>query len=158
MSVPRNQRTPKAKVAVQDRQIKTGGDPDSFERETIAWQFFRQDAEHTDWGWNKLRPSDWRDILARLKAFEGLTWAALNAQAGGRRRGTNHHPCPITEFCRDARRRLTELHLDEFDSLFSLRINNTLRIYGVRDGRVLQLLWHDPHHGSGRGAYPTVTR
>lgn len=156
MPVPNNQRTPKTKVVIQDRQIKTGGDPDSFERETIAWQFFRQDREHAEWGWDKLKAAQWRDLLARLKAFEGLTWAQLKAQAGGRKRGTNHHSLFTAEFCKHARDRLRTLRLDDFDSLFSLRLANTLRIYGIRDGRVLQLLWHDPHHGSNKGAYPTA--
>lgn len=154
MPVPQNQRTPKTKVDIQDRQIKTGGDPDSFERDTIAWQFYRLDNDHAEWGWGKLRAGQWRDLLKHLKVFEGLTWAALKAQAGGRRHGTNHHSCLTADFCKEARDRLKELHLDDFDSLFSLRLANTLRLYGVRDGRVLQLLWHDPHHGGNKGAYP----
>lgn len=155
MPVPREQRHPHAKESVPDRQIKVGGDPDNFDKETIAWQFFRLDRPHADWGWDKLRPQEWRDILAHLVAFEGMTWAAIKLQAGGRRRGTNHHPIEIAEFNKPARDRLEEMHLDDYESLFSLRITNTLRLYGIRDGRVLQIVWHDPYHGSTRGACPT---
>ncbi|HEV3039422.1 MAG TPA: hypothetical protein VHA33_16730 [Candidatus Angelobacter sp.] len=155
MPVPRQQRQPHTKESVPDRQIKVGGDPDNFDKETIAWQFFRLDRPHVDWGWDKLRPQEWRDILVHLVAFEGMTWAAIKLQAGGRRQGTNHHPIEIAEFNKPARDRLEELHLDDYESLFSLRITNTLRLYGVRDGRVLQIIWHDPHHGSRRGACPT---
>ncbi len=93
-----------------------------------------------------------------LVALEGLTWADIKAQAGGRRRGTNHHPIEFAEFTPTARHRLEQLRLDEFASLFSLRLTNTLRLYGVRDGRVMQLVWHDPFHGSRRGACPTSRR
>src|ERR1035438_1741848 len=136
MPVPPNQRQPKA-AQVQPRQIKTGGDPESLDKETIAWHFHKLDGPHTDWGWQKLRAAEWKGILDHLRSFEGLTWAALKHQAGGRRRGTNHHALRTADFSVNARHRLTELRLDEFDSLFSLRINNTLRLYGVRDGRVL---------------------
>jgi hypothetical protein len=154
MPVPQDQRRPQVKESVSDRQIKTGGDPANFDKETIGWQFFRLDHNHAHWGWDKLRPQDWRDILRHLVDFEGMTWADIKAQAGGRRRGTNHHPIEIAGFNKSARDRLEELHLDDYESLFSLRINNTLRLYGVRDGRVLQIVWHDPHHGSTRGACP----
>ncbi len=155
MAIAPEHRQPKTAQEIAPRQVRTGGDPGSLDRETIAWHFHRLDNPHAQWGWQKLRPADWRDILSHLISFEGLTWARLKEQAGGRRRGTNHHSIEIAEFTAAARRRLSELHLDEFDSLFSLRITNTLRLYGIRDGRVLQLVWHDPHHGSGRGACPT---
>ena len=154
MPVPQDNRKPKSQD-IAARQIKTGGDPDSLEKETIAWHFHRFDREHEDWGWEKLRAPQWREVMAHLVAFEGLTWAKLKEQSGGRKRGTNHHSLLQTEFSKAARVRLKELHLDQFDTFFSLRISNTLRLYGVRDGRVLQFFWHDPYHGSVRGCYPT---
>lgn len=154
MAVPPQARIPKIGTSVPERQIKTGGDPDSLDRETIAWQFHRLDNDHEDWGWNGLKAGIWKEILRQLKAFEGLTWAKLKEAAGGRRHGTNHHPIEVANFCNKAKDRLKSLHLDEYDSLFSLRLANKIRIYGVRDGRVLQLVWYDPHHGDKRGAYP----
>lgn len=155
MHVPPDQRHPRAREIIPSRQIKIGGDPESFDKETIAWQFFRLDRHHAYWGWNRLRPPEWRDVLSHLVSFEGLRWADLKGQAGGRNRGTNHHPIEISGFNKSARDRLHELHLDDFTSLFSLRITNTLRLYGVREGRVLQIVWYDPHHGSRCGACPT---
>ncbi|MFZ1917583.1 MAG: hypothetical protein WAU58_08430 [Terriglobales bacterium] len=145
---------PKVRESPQSGKIKTGGDPSSVDTQTIAWHFHRLDHQHEHWGWSKLSAKQWREMLTQLVAFEGLTWAALQAQSGGRKHGTNHHPIEINKFCAAAKSRLITLHLDDFDTLFSLRINNTLRLYGVRDGRVLQLVWHDPHHGSKHGAYP----
>lgn len=154
MSTPSDKRRPKA-ASSPSRQIRFGGNPDGQDVETIAWHFNRLDRPHECWGWDKLVPRQWKMILEHLRDFEGLTWAELKAQAGGRSQGTNHHSITIKDFTSDARKRLAEINLDDFDSLFSLRINNTLRLYGVRDGRVLQLVWHDPHHGSGKGACPT---
>jgi len=37
--------------------------------------------------------------------------------------------------------------LDELtDDLFSLRLEGDMRIWGIRLGRVLQLVWYDPRH------------
>ena len=144
-----------AKEAIPSRQIKTGGDPESAERETIAWHFHRFDTSHADWGWDKLKAPQWKVVLQHLVSFEGLTWANLKQQSGGRRVGTNHHSLEISVLPVDTRKRWAELHLDDFDTVFSLRVSNTLRLYGVRDGRVLQFVWHDPHHGSNRGVCPT---
>src|SRR5208282_4605101 len=129
MPVPPDQRQPHARETIPPRQIKTGGDPESFDKETIAWQFFRIDRQHAYWGWSRLRPPEWRDILSHLISLEGLKWAEIKAQSGGRNRGTNHHPVEISELIKPARDRLRELRLDDFTTIFSLRITNTLRLY-----------------------------
>jgi hypothetical protein len=147
---------PKALATPPTRQIKIGGNPENFDTLSIAWHFHRRDRQHSLWGWNKLMPREWRDILKHLEALERMTWAQIKAQAGGRRAGTNSHSLDVCDFCHDARKRLEEIGLDDCDNLFSLRLNNKLRLYGFRDGRVLQLIWHDPHHGSGNGAFPTA--
>jgi len=156
MPVPTEDRNPKFKNAPDDRKIKAGADPESLDKQTIAWHFHALDREHKDWGWDKLKAHQWKDILRHLISFEGMTWAALKQQAGGRRRGTNHHSLDVVGFNKTAQDRLKHLKLDDYESLFSLRINNTLRLYGIRDGRVLRLLWHDPFHGEKKGCYPTA--
>jgi hypothetical protein len=155
MAVPKDRREPKIQKSPETREIRIETDPDTPETQTIAWHFHLLDRPHGDWGWDKLKAKDWRSILAHLVSFEGLTWAHLKSQAGGRRQGTNHHSLDTDDFCKAAKDRLKHLNLDDFETLFSLRINQTLRLYGIRDGRVLQIIWHDPHHGSKRGCYPT---
>lgn len=138
----------------RSREIRQGGDPSSFETDTISWHFHRLDKDHGLWGWDKLKAHEWKAVLAALVSFEKMTWAKLKETAGGRNHGTNHHSLTTGAFCKDAKDRLVELKLDEYDELFSLRLTNRLRLYGIRDGRVLRIVWHDPHHGTGNGAYP----
>ena len=84
-----------------------------------------------------------------------MTWAAIMAASGGRRRGTNHHPVKVEKLTRQAKNRLEEIGQDDVDELFSLRLTQTQRIYGIRDRRALRLLWFDRHHGNnGRAVYP----
>ena len=154
MAAVHNNLYPRANFAPK-RTIKYGGKPESTETETITWQFHRLDMEHKLWGWNKLNADDLNEILSALKSFEGLTWAKLKEQAGGKKNGTNHHSIYMDDFSKEAKTRISDLHLEEYDELFSLRIKNTTRLYGIRDGRALKLVWHDPHHfqGSPKAAY-----
>jgi hypothetical protein len=148
MPINLQRRHPKVGAAPAERQIKTGGDPESFDKETIAWQFHRMDVDHQHWGWN-LPANQWREILKSLKVFEGLTWAKLKETSGGRRHGTNHHSLGIEELSINAKNRIVELGLEQYDKIFSLRMAATLRLYGIREGRVMRLIWRDPHHHHG---------
>lgn len=146
---------PKTGAEPRAQEIRVGGNPSTHETETISWHFHRLDRDHPLWGWDKLKAGDWKSILDALVSLESLTWAKLKEAAGGRSRGTNHHSLSTEQFCKSARDRLEEIRLDDYDEIFSLRLTNTLRLYGIRDGRVLRIVWHDPHHGSSNGAYPT---
>ena len=90
-----------------------------------------------------------------------MTWSELIAAAGGRgqRGGNNHHPVPVFQCSKLAQDRLEYLHIDDIDELFSLRLSNVVRVYGIRDGRTLKLLWFDPAHDNRAIAvYPPAAR
>lgn len=135
------------------KQIRTGGDPENFDKESICWQTHRADWDHPDWGWNALSPRQWsRQVRDTLSGLETMTWAEIRGAVGGKTRGTNHHSIPVENLCKAARDRLTVLRIDSWDTVFSLRVSNTTRIYGLKDGRALKVLWYDPHHGDPRRA------
>jgi hypothetical protein len=137
------------------KQVRSRENPGLTDYQTPAWQFHRCDEDHSLWGWGKLTDEEHLNIIKLLHGFEKTTWTQIKQAAGGRSSGTNNHPLPIEGFNKDALKRLEQLKLDDADELFSLRLNNTLRLYGIRDGRVLRFIWHDPYHGSAQGAYPT---
>ncbi len=56
------------------------------------------------------------------------------------------HAIQINQLTSQARRRLTELRLDDVDELVSLGLSGKERIFGIRDRHVLMLLWWDPNH------------
>jgi len=86
------------------------------------------------------------EIIPKLKDFETMTWQQIISASGGRRYGTNNHPIPVNELIKEARDRLAELRLDDYDELFSLRLTSRKRIWGIRDGCVFRILWFDPYH------------
>ncbi len=155
-----NYHQPKIVHHPSEQQLRTKENPGSTDYQTPAWQFHRCDEEHEFWGWNKLAAEDRLKVIKHLNSFETMTWSALKQQSGGKAegRGTNHHPIPIANFTKSARNRLEVLKLDDVDELFSLRLTNTIRLYGIKDGRVLRLIWHDPHHGNNHGVCPTTKR
>lgn len=151
------ERRPKAAVPIPaHRQVRTGGiDPNESDKSCPAWQFHRWDLEHQHWGWRKLDLKEWISVLGQLQQFETMTWGAIKSAAGGKGegKGTNSHHINLSKFCKDAQERWAKLRLEQFDEVFSLRLQGKLRIYGIKEGRALKVVWHDPHHGDARGAY-----
>lgn len=130
-----------------EKRVKIPSNPESSDKHTIAWQFHRRDHDHGTWGWNQLDDGQFlRLVNEHLSSFETMTWAELAKAAGGRRAGNNHHFIAVADCCKDAQKRLTELKLDDFDELFSLRLTGKWRLFGIRDGRVLRLIWCDQDH------------
>lgn len=128
------------------KSVRAAHEPESFDRQTPLWQFHRCDMDHGTWGWSTLDSSEFLKVLQFLRGIETMTWAEIMRAAGGRSHGNNHHSIPVDGLCKEARQRLIELQLDEFDEVFSLRVDARKRIFGIRDGRVLRIIWHDPNH------------
>ena len=93
--------------------------------------------------------ADPTEILDFLSTIEKLTWDDIlkNRRSGG------HHHVEVRRICSAARKRLNQLNLEP-DTLISLRVTATKRIWGVREGSVLHLLWWDPWHE----VYPATQR
>lgn len=113
------------------QQVRTKENPGSTENLTPAWQFHRCDENHPLWGWSKLNDSEHLKIIKLLHGFEKMNWNQIRQAAGGRSSGTNNHSLSIDGFTKEAQKRLEHLKLDDNDELFSLRLNNTLRLYGI---------------------------
>jgi len=84
-------------------------------------------------------------IYPKLKEFERLTWYEIITQRNKRER-SKHHSIEKEKLSKKAQERLTDLKLDDYDELFSLRLSGGERIWGIRDFNCLQILWWDPNH------------
>lgn len=92
---------------------------------------------------------DAAEILDFLPRMEKLTW---NEVLKNRRDGGNHQVA-VRLICSAAQKRLEQRGI-ETDALISLRVTGEKRIWGIRQGSVLHLLWWDPEHE----VYPTKRR
>ncbi|MCY3956656.1 MAG: hypothetical protein OXF47_11770 [Nitrospira sp.] len=116
------------------------------ESATIAWKFSALD-DGGEWGWEGAAKEDWWEkIFTKLKSIDSMTWAELARATGGRNNGNNHHFVQVKDLAKQAKDRLKEKNQEDVTQLFSLRLNARTRIYGIRDGRALKLLWYDPNH------------
>lgn len=137
----------KKAVAQKNKQIHTAINPNSSLHQHPAWHFSRRDMDHPEWGWNTISGEDFHELISQhLACFETMTWSQILEVSGGKSKGTHHHSINIHQCSKDAQRRLAELKLDNIPALFSLRINNKKRIWGIKEGHVLRLLWIDKQH------------
>ena len=79
-----------------------------------------------------------------LHEYEQWTWTALEQE---HKKG---HPQVVTTCAKAARDRLLELQIDD-DTLYSVRVSDTARVWGIKRGDLLEVLWWDPNHE----VYPT---
>jgi hypothetical protein len=131
-------------------------DPDRYLKLKPAWRFSRFDWDGP-WGIEACRTPKWREhIEGHLASFESMTWQAILDTSGGKKagRGNNHHSISRDRFSKIAQQRL-EAKKIYADDLFSLRLQQTIRLYGVREGLILEIVWFDPFHfrGNKEAAY-----
>lgn len=126
------------------KKPKTIENPDGYLKKHPIWAFQRCDMYHEKWSIKNCN-SFYEEILDKLISFEGQTWAEIQSAAGGRRNGTNSHFENVCDLTKDAQKRIKELKLD-IDQIFSLRLTATLRLYGILEDGVFNILWYDPNH------------
>lgn len=74
-----------------------------------------------------------------------MTWGEILKASGGRSNGNNSHEIARDKFKPAVEGRLRERKILA-DSLFSLRLDAGTRVYGVREGRCLRIVFFDPNH------------
>lgn len=87
-------------------------------------------------------------IYPKLKDLESNTWDEIRQQthkSKGKMK-SNNHLVQVGSLCEKARTRLVDLKLDDNDELYSLRLEGTVRIYGIRKENYLDIIWVDLNH------------
>ena len=128
------------------KQPKIVERPNLYQR-TPSWSFLKCDTQHERWGIFK-NTEYLGGMLARFKEWERVTWGDILTTTAGRKSNTQSHPIPVEKLDKEAARRLTELHLDSYDVLYSLTITGKQRVWGImiEETGTFQLLGYDPRH------------
>lgn len=76
-----------------------------------------------------------------------MTWNEILKASGGKAqgKGNNNHDIFRSYLKKEAQQRLSDLRRFA-DTLFSLRLDNCTRIYGVRESNCLRIVFFDPFH------------
>lgn len=137
----------KKKKQVIQREIPKGRhivqteDPDSFYHEHPAWCFTSCDQDMWSFNQENIGNSFWTEVLPYFQNSEIRTWNEILVEAN-----KQNHYIDVYTLNPVARKRLAQLHVEQ-DSIISLRLNGTHRIYGYNVGRVFNILWYDDNHG-----------
>lgn len=147
---------PKHRGEPADRQVRIGADPDSYRKERPVWRFKDFDWDGP-WGTAACLHSVTnmqKHIQMHLSSFETMTWEEILRASGAKKTGNLHHEISIGKFSKIVRERLKAKEIN-VDNLFSFRFDQCTRLYGVREGSCLRLVFFDPHHceKDGRSAY-----
>lgn len=97
------------------------------------------------WSWSLIDAPALRKVRERLGHLERMTFGEIE--------GHQHHEIPSARLSSEARRRLRDLRLDDFDTVLSLRIGKRERVWGLKSAGGVLLLWWDPRHS----VYPVDT-
>ena len=94
---------------------------------------------------NLRRTIFWGKLFPKIKSFESMTWKDIEKATHGDGR-SNSHSVSVSRLSKEAQQRLSELKLDDYEELFSLRLEGKIRMYGVRQFSYLQIIWFDLNH------------
>jgi hypothetical protein len=90
------------------------------------------------WGWDHFDPSHLQEVFNKIFECQKLTWQDLG--------NNGSHLVDREDLCPEAQKRLVHMQKEDLDQLFSLRSTGRRRIWGIKEGNILWLLWWDPNH------------
>jgi hypothetical protein len=127
----------KAVKSSKEPRITAGEDP---MRESPAWHI--STLETVDpFGWHRIDTEKLGEVRRKIGDFESMTWNEILVVASHR-----NHAVSVDRLCKAAQDRLEEIGQGDVDELVSLRLSGPERIWGIRAGRILKILWWDPEH------------
>lgn len=116
---------------------------------TPTWSLVKCDFEHPNWGLTQNSNLVYLGrLLKRFKEWERSNWKDILTVTAGRKSNTQSHPMPVSSLIKEAGERLCELHLDEYDTLYSLTVTGRQRVWGImiEETGTFQVLWYDSEH------------
>lgn len=86
------------------------------------------------------------EILDKMISYATMTWSQLRYQTHDDGR-SKHHYLEADKLSKEAQERLKAMHLEEeSDLIYSIALQNKLRVVGLRDKDKFHVLWYDPEH------------
>jgi hypothetical protein len=135
-------RRPKWKAEPHPQKKVPPVSPPDYRDDNPSWRV-REMLMVEPFGWHSMSGAEIAKIHARLATLERSTWREILLPSMGRKK---HHYMPVNEICAEAQDQLEEKKLADTDSLVSLRIGKTERVWGILQAGSLLLLWWDPLH------------
>ena len=145
----RKTKKPRSEFLVSERkEPRVESDPLSYRRMKPTWRIAKMDVNGS-WTWTGINADMlWHHIHDRLKSFESMTWGAIEQERQG-------YPMEVRILCKEAQDRLRQMDPQTtIDTLYEFHVTQKARIWGMREGTILHLLWWDPEHS----VYPVAKK
>ncbi|MBB3410836.1 hypothetical protein FHT87_004783 [Rhizobium sp. BK316] len=119
------------------KTVKFATDPD-VRGKPISWRFSSVD-RGGPYSWAALEdPATYKAVIQKLSEIETLSETDLRQQGS--------HPIELHKLSGEAQQRLREIHHDDIDSIFSIRLMGAVRVHCIHHLNVMRVLWYDPEH------------
>lgn len=92
-------------------------------------------------GWSNITGEKLREVMTKLRDHESRKLSEIFRDAKHL-----NHAIDLDDLSSEAKKRLTELDLDDLDCVHTLRLSGSERIIGWRYENVYYVLWWDPEH------------
>lgn len=143
MGNKKNKRPSQQTVVKVNKNPKNIVDPDTWKDKTPVWVFSKHDKEHDRWSC-KYCDNFYEKIILKLSDFEGMTWKEITRQTHDNGSSSNHF-INIDSLSHEAQKRLYSMKIF-IDQIFSLRLNNKVRLIGILENGTFRILWYDENH------------
>ena len=131
----------KQKEKPKGNNIVLSGNPERYYNEFPSWCFSKIDEEQWAFTQDNIKEVIWTEIFPFLKELEKKKWHTILVEEKKK-----NHSIKVNDLNKIAQDRLAEKHI-EAESIISLRITATHRLYGYIVGKVFNILWYDNNHG-----------
>ena len=125
----------------EEKRVGQDENPDQYYSLNPSWNFKSCDTECWSLTDDIVKPYFWDEILPRLQGFESQKWSEILIKSKKK-----NHPIYVNKLNKVACNRLEKLMI-ECNSIISLSLNGTHRLYGYMSRSVFNLLWVDLDHG-----------
>ena len=116
-------------------------DVNALENKKFRWRATSRyiDYDEEEWGWNRVKMKKFfNKCLSQLHHYEDKTWMKIKEE--------NHcHPVSLRDIVPRAQTRIIRKY-GEIDNLWQVKAEGTCRLFGLKDGRIFYLIWHDENH------------
>lgn len=128
---PKHAGSPEPKKKPASENLIDAGHP-------LAWRFSGCD-RGGPFCWTNIETADkFKGIVEKLHEFETKPWTEI-LRSGS-------HLVKLHRLEKAARDRLVEIQRDDIDDLMSFRITGENRVWCIRTGHIMRVLWWDPKH------------
>ena len=128
----------------KENNVVIGENPEQYYNEFPSWRFSVIDEDQWAFSQDNIGERIWTEIFPFLTKLEKKKWATILIDEKKK-----NHSIKIAELNHLAQMRLEERYI-EAESVISLRINGTHRLYGYVVEKVFHILWYDDNHGDNK--------